>query len=62
VPIQSVAVRTVDQLTMKGEERKEAEKRYQADKDGFVEIVFCIDADRDPERRTHRDPRRPQGR
>jgi HlyD family secretion protein len=44
VPIQSVAVRTVDQLTMKGEERKEAEKRYQADKDGFVEIVFCIDA------------------
>ena len=43
VPIQSVAVRTVDQLTMKGEERKDAETRYQADKEGFVEIVFCID-------------------
>jgi len=43
VPIQSVAVRTVDQLTMKGEERKEAEARYKADKDGFVELVFCID-------------------
>jgi HlyD family secretion protein len=43
VPIQSVAVRTVDQLAMKGEERKEAEARYKADKDGFVELVFCID-------------------
>jgi len=43
VPIQSVAVRTVDQLTLAGEERADAEKRYQADKDGFVEIVFCIE-------------------
>lgn len=43
VPIQSVAVRTVDQLTVEGEERADAEKRYAADKDGFVEIVFCIE-------------------
>jgi HlyD family secretion protein len=43
VPIQSVAVRTIDQLAMKGEDRKEAEKRYVADKDGFAEIVFCIE-------------------
>lgn len=43
VPIQSVAVRTVDQLTLEGEERADAEKRYEADKDGFVEIVFCIE-------------------
>jgi HlyD family secretion protein len=42
VPIQSVAVRTVDQLTVAGEERKDAEARYTADRDGFVEIVFCI--------------------
>jgi len=43
VPLQSVAVRTVDQLTTKGETREDAEKRYEADDDGFVEIVFCID-------------------
>jgi HlyD family secretion protein len=43
VPLQSVAVRTVDQLTMKGEKRKDAESRYKPDRDGFVEIVFCID-------------------
>jgi HlyD family secretion protein len=43
VPIQSVAARAVDQLTMKGEKRKDAEKRYKPDKDGFVEIVFCIE-------------------
>jgi HlyD family secretion protein len=43
VPIQSVALRTVDQLTMPGESRDDAEKRYHADKDGFVEIVFCIE-------------------
>ncbi len=43
VPLQSVAVRTVDQLTMKGEKRKDAESRYKADKDGFVEITFCIE-------------------
>jgi HlyD family secretion protein len=43
VPLQSVAVRTVDQLTMKGEKRADAEKRYKADKDGFVEIVFVVE-------------------
>jgi HlyD family secretion protein len=43
VPLQSVAVRTVDQLTMKGEKRKDAEARYKADKDGFVQIVFCVE-------------------
>ncbi len=43
VPIQSVAVRTVDQLVMPGEDRTEAEKRYTVDRDGFVEIVFCIE-------------------
>jgi len=43
VPLQSVAVRSVDQLAMKGEKRKDAEKKYKADKDGFVEIVFCIE-------------------
>jgi HlyD family secretion protein len=42
VPIQSVAVRTIDQLAMKGEKRQDAEKRYTADKDGFAEIVFCV--------------------
>lgn len=44
VPLQSVAVRTVDQLAMKGEKRAEAEKRYKADKDGFVEIVFVVES------------------
>jgi HlyD family secretion protein len=43
VPIQSVAVRTVDQLATAGEERKDAEARFTADRDGFVEIVFCIE-------------------
>ncbi len=43
VPIQSVAVRTVDQLTMAGESREDAEARYTPDRDGFVEIVFCIE-------------------
>jgi len=43
VPIQSVAVRTVDQLAMKGEKRQDAEKRYKADKNGFAEIVFCVE-------------------
>jgi len=43
VPIQSVAVRTVDQLTLEGEDRADAEKRYRADADGFVEIVFCVE-------------------
>lgn len=43
VPIQSVALRTVDQLLRKGEKRKDAEARFKADKDGFVEVVFCIE-------------------
>jgi HlyD family secretion protein len=43
VPIEAVVVRTVDQLVMEGESRKEAESRYTADRDGFVEIVFCIE-------------------
>jgi HlyD family secretion protein len=43
VPLQSVAVRTLDQLTAKGEKRKDTEKKYQADADGFVEVVFSID-------------------
>ncbi len=28
---------------MKGEKRTDAEARYKADKDGFVEIVFSVD-------------------
>lgn len=43
VPIQSVALRTVDQLLKKGEKRKDAEARFKPDKDGFVEVVFCIE-------------------
>ena len=45
IPIQSVAVRTVDQLTLEGEDIAQAEQRYTADEDGFVEIVFVIDSD-----------------
>jgi HlyD family secretion protein len=44
VPLQSVAVRTVDQLAKKGEKRKDAEARFKADRDGFVEIAFCIES------------------
>jgi len=43
VPIQSVAVRTIDQLLAPGESTEDAEERYEADRDGFVEIVFCIE-------------------
>lgn len=43
VPLQCVALRTVDQLTRKGEKRKDAEARFKPDKDGFVEVVFCIE-------------------
>lgn len=46
VPLQSVAVRTIDQLLKKGESRKEAETRYTADADGYVEFVFCIESGR----------------
>ena len=45
IPIQSVAVRTIDQLTLEGEEVTDAEKRFTADDDGFVEIVFCVEDD-----------------
>ncbi len=43
VPLQSVALRTVDQLMKKGEKRKDAEARFKPDRDGFVEVVFCIE-------------------
>jgi HlyD family secretion protein len=43
VPLQSVALRTIDQLKKKGEKRKDAEARFKADRDGFVEIVFCLE-------------------
>jgi HlyD family secretion protein len=36
-------VRTIDQLTLEGEEVSDAEKRFTADADGFVEIVFCVE-------------------
>jgi HlyD family secretion protein len=42
VPIQCVALRTIDQLVQKGEKREDAEKRFKADRDGFVEVVFCV--------------------
>ena len=45
VPIQSVAVRTIDQLTLEGEEVADAEERFTADDDGFVEIVFAVNGD-----------------
>ena len=45
IPIQSVAVRTIDQLTLEGEEIEEAQKRFTADGDGFVEIVFSVEED-----------------
>ena len=45
VPIQSVAVRTIDQLTVADEAVDEAEQRFIADADGFVEIVFCVEDD-----------------
>ena len=43
VPLQSVALRTVDQLVRKGEKRKDAETHFKADRDGFVEVVFVIE-------------------
>ncbi|MEO6461443.1 MAG: efflux RND transporter periplasmic adaptor subunit [Candidatus Eisenbacteria bacterium] len=42
-PLQSVALRTIDQLARKGEKRKDAEGRFKADRDGFVEIVFVLE-------------------
>ena len=46
VPLQSVAVRTLDQLAKHGESQTDAEARYQADRDGFVEVVFCVESGR----------------
>lgn len=46
VPLQSVALRTVDQLVKKGEKRADAAARFQPDRDGFVEIVFCLEQGR----------------
>lgn len=43
VPLQCVALRTVDQLVRKGEKRKDAEARFKPDKDGFVEVVFVVE-------------------
>ncbi len=44
VPIQSVAVRTLEQLMQAEETLADVEARYDADRDGFVEVVFCIEA------------------
>lgn len=44
VPLQCVALRTVDQLVLKGEKRKDAEARFKPDRDGFVEVVFVIES------------------
>ena len=44
VPIQCVALRTVDQLVRKGEKRKDVEALFKPDRDGFVEVVFVIEA------------------
>jgi HlyD family secretion protein len=46
VPLQCVALRTVDQLARKGEKRKDAAARYKPDRDGFVEVVFGVDKGR----------------
>ena len=43
VPIQSVAVRTLDQLTMEGQEVADIKSDFTVDADGFVEIIFCIE-------------------
>jgi HlyD family secretion protein len=43
VPLQCVALRTVDQLVKKGEKRKDVEARFKPDRDGFVEVVFCVE-------------------
>jgi HlyD family secretion protein len=46
VPLQCVALRTIDQLAMKGEKRKDVESHFKPDKDGFVEVVFCVEKGR----------------
>lgn len=42
VPIQSVAVRTLDQLMMDGQAIEDVEGDFMAGADGFVEIVFSV--------------------
>jgi HlyD family secretion protein len=42
VPIQSVAARTLDQLVIEGETIEDAEAKFTADADGFVEVVFAV--------------------
>jgi len=42
VPLQCVALRTVDQLARKGE-KKGASSPYKPDRDGFCEIVFAVE-------------------
>jgi HlyD family secretion protein len=46
VPLQCVALRTLDQLVPKGGKRKDAETRFKADHDGFVEVVFGVEKGR----------------
>lgn len=43
VPIQSVAVRTLDQLLQEGEKIEDLADRFTPDEDGFVQIVFCVE-------------------
>jgi HlyD family secretion protein len=45
VPIQSVAVRTPEQLTKKSSEEQDAKpgEEFEPDKDGFVEIVWLVE-------------------
>ena len=46
VPLQCVALRTVDQLAVKGEKPKESAAKYKPDPDGFVPVVFVVDKGR----------------
>jgi HlyD family secretion protein len=46
VPLQCVALRTVDQLVRKGEKRAVAAARFKPDRDGFVEVVFVLEGGR----------------
>jgi HlyD family secretion protein len=43
VPLQCVALRTLDQLAVKGEKPKDAAARYKPDPDGFVQVVFAVE-------------------
>jgi HlyD family secretion protein len=42
VPLQCVALRTVDQLAKKGE-KKGAKSAFKPDRDGFCEVVFAVE-------------------